>query len=281
MSEQSRTAGGGSTPGGGPGAGRHPEASAAGGAAAGPQKDSADAGTAPAAAPGQDATPGRTPDPQDAADGPLPASEWEPAPGSGAPQPGWYADPAPAAGATPEPERKPDAAGPVRWKRWLLAGIPAVLILAAIAGIVFSLRGGTSSAQTTDSSPVSSSPGPDGVIAEDVSPFDFKAGDCFVDFEAVTRNATVVSCSTPHAAQIIGTFSYQPSDTFPGKDALNVKAEEVCSAVKLNQDAQKHKALRTTYGMPSEGTWQEGDRRIDCFVIADGGNKLTGSLIGK
>ncbi|NKX51933.1 hypothetical protein HER39_15445, partial [Arthrobacter deserti] len=47
-----------------------------------------------------------------------------------------------------------------------------------------------------------------------------------------------------------------------------------------NEHADKYPTLRTSYGMPSEGTWQEGDRRIDCFVIVDGGNKLKDSLIG-
>ncbi|MFD1214335.1 septum formation family protein, partial [Arthrobacter sp. GCM10027362] len=196
----------------------------------------------------------------------------------GTAEPGWYDRPAPAAAALPA--RKAAAAKPAGWKRPLAVAIPVLAALGIATGIALGVGGGTPSPGSADSGSAEPSAGPDGVIAKDVSPFDFKAGDCFTDFQAVTLNATVVTCSTPHAAQIIGTFSYRPSDTFPGKEALNVKAEQVCTAIKLNKTAEKHSTVRTSYGLPSEGTWREGDRRIDCFVILDGGNKLTGSLIG-
>lgn len=259
MSEQSRPAGGGSAPGGGSGAAEGP-APAAGRGGQEPVQD------------GQEPV----------QDGRTPASQWAPAPppaGGGPAGPGWFAPPAPAAAEVPASGT--GAAAPAGWKRWLAIGVPVLVVLGVLAGIGLSLRGGgspaASGAQAASAQP---SAGPDGVIAADVSPFDFKAGDCFTDFQAATRSATVVTCSTPHAAQIIATFAYQPSDTFPGKDALNVKAEQVCSSVKLNEHADKYPTLRTSYGMPSEGTWQEGDRRIDCFVIVDGGNKLKDSLIG-
>jgi hypothetical protein len=229
----------------------------------------------------QDSAPG--PDRLPVRPGPTPPSQWTPAPAptGGSPvEPGWYSKPAPATGELPvhrsAPVQRPG------WKRWLAIGLPVLAVLAVVAGIALSLRPDPSSAQSADAGADSASAdaGPDGVIAKDVSPLDFKAGDCFTDFQAVTLNATVVTCSTPHAAQIIGTFSYQPSDPFPGKDALNAKAEQACTAIKLTKQADKYSSLRTSYGMPSEGTWQEGDRRIDCFVIVDAGNKLKESLIG-
>lgn len=257
MSEQARPAGGGSAPGGGSGAGQPPAA---------PKQDSA---------PGT----GRLPAPA----GPTPPSQWTPAPAptDGSPaEPGWYSKPAPATGELPVRGTAPDPQP--GWKRWLAIGVSLLVILGVVAGIALSLRPDPSTAHSGDAGAdaASADAGPDGVIAKDVSPLDFKAGDCFTDFQAVTLNATVVTCSTPHAAQIIGTFSYQPSDQFPGKDALNAKAEQVCTAIKLTKQADKYRSLRTSYGMPSEGTWQEGDRRIDCFVIVDGGNKLKESLIG-
>ncbi|MCG2623562.1 septum formation family protein [Arthrobacter sp. I2-34] len=258
MSEQSRPAGGGSAPGGGSGAGHGPEA------------------------PDQDAAPGTDRLPAAAPGGPTPPSQWTPPPppaDGGPAEPDWYTRPAPATSKLAAQRARP--AGPAGWKRWLAIGIPVLAALAVTAGIFLSLRQDPSAARSADASASESAgTGPGGVIAKDVSPLDFKAGDCFTDFQAVTLNATVVTCSTPHAAQNIGTFSYQPSDPFPGKDALNAKAEQVCTAIKLNKQAGKYPSLRTSYGMPSEGTWQEGDRRIDCFVIVDGGNKLKESLIG-
>lgn len=216
--------------------------------------------------------------------GTVPPSQWTPAPGSSdgeAPQNTWYS-----VGEPPSGRKPAAAAGPAdrpRGKALLFIGLGIVAAIVIIVVTIISLlnRGGEPTDPTASSSPAiaEKSPGADGIIAEDVSPFDFEEGQCFIDFEAATQNATVVSCDTPHAAQLVGTYFYEEADDFPGKDELNVQAEEFCSAIELNDNASEYQNLRNSYGMPSEGTWQEGDRRIDCFVISDEGNNISTSLI--
>jgi hypothetical protein len=161
------------------------------------------------------------------------------------------------------------------------AGILAAIIIIVVIIVSLANRGSESGSPAASSSAAGAqaSPGADGVIAENVTPFDFKAGQCFIDFKAATQNATVVTCETPHAAQLVGTYFYKEADKFPGKDALNVQAEKFCGAIELNGKAADYPALRNSYGLPSEGTWQEGDRRIDCFVVSDKGNAIKASLI--
>ena len=218
--------------------------------------------------------------------GTVPPSQWDPAPGNsdgGTPQNTWYSIGQPPSGK--KPAAAPGSADRPRGKALLFIGLGIVAAIVIIVVIIISLlnRGGESTGTATSSSPAvaEKSPGADGIIAKDVSPFDFKEGQCFIDFEAATQNATVVSCETPHAAQLVGTYFYEEADEFPGKDELNVQAEEFCSAIELNDNAGEYENLRNSYGMPSEGTWQEGDRRIDCFVISDEGNNISASLIGE
>ncbi|NMR29693.1 septum formation family protein [Crystallibacter degradans] len=251
-----------------------------------PEETATDAGS-PAPAEGDpEPQPGAATPPPAEDPGTVPPSEWTPAPGNSdgeTPPNTWYSvgqppagkKPAAAAGATDRP----------RGKALLFIGLGIVAAIVIIVVIIISLlnRSGEPTGTAASSSPAvaKESPGADGIIAEDVSPFDFEEGQCFIDFEAATQNATVVSCETPHAAQLVGTYFYEEADEFPGKDELNVQAEEFCSAIELNDNADEYENLRNSYGMPSEGTWQEGDRRIDCFVISDEGNNISASLIGE
>lgn len=117
----------------------------------------------------------------------------------------------------------------------------------------------------------------DGVIAENVSPFDFQQGQCFIDFTDATQEATVVSCSAPHEAQLVNTFSYDENDAFPGEDELISRADELCRNTQLNDAAQDYE-LRQQTAYPQPESWTQGDRRVDCFIrVPDGG--LTESLI--
>jgi hypothetical protein len=228
----------------------------------------------------------------------VPPSDWDSAPAStdgSAPEKKWYST---AAGATP-----PDSAGAaaedagasavdpaagsgrnIDWKPLVIIGAVVLVAIVIIAIIVSSL---TSSSPAGGAASPSSSQGEaetanaDGVVAEDVSPFDFQQGQCFTDFEAVMRNATVVTCDTPHTAQLVGTFSYGDDEEFPGADELNIKAQAVCTAVELNDAAAESPELKDSYGMPSKETWAQGDRRIDCFKIAAEGEEITGTLIGE
>lgn len=185
----------------------------------------------------------------------------------------------PAAPAETETKGRPLFGG-LRPIVWIGAAVVVGLILiTVIIANVLNRPGQEPAAAPSTSGIATASPGADGVIAEDVSPLDFERGQCFIDFEGVTQNATVVSCTTPHAAQLVGTFFYPEGDQFPGRDALNVKASEFCKDLALSPAMSSYQNLSRLYVFPSEGTWQAGDRRIDCFVQSKDGNVITVSLM--
>ncbi|MET1152639.1 septum formation family protein [Arthrobacter sp.] len=283
------------------------EAEAAGRLVGGPRDDGAikASGTAPAGAAAGDqvqpesaeATPAvQAPEatPPSAAVPPVSPADWDSAPASAdgsAPEKKWYST---AAGATRRNGAGDDtaaaedsAAGSGRnidWKPLVIIGAVVVVAIVIIAIIVSSLTssspaGGAASPSSSQSEAETADA--DGVVAEDVSPFDFQQGQCFTEFEAVMRDATVVTCDTPHTAQLVGTFSYGADEEFPGADELNIKAQEVCTAVVLNDAAAEVPELKDSYGMPSKETWAQGDRRIDCFKIAAEGEQITGTLVGE
>ena len=117
-----------------------------------------------------------------------------------------------------------------------------------------------------------------GVLEDSVAPVDLEAGACLKDFQSVNAEVTVVTCDTPHNAQLVATQSYAESDTFPGTDSLAAKAEEVCSSVIYTDAASKYTDLELNRAVPTQNSWNAGDRRVDCFVVA-AGEDLTESLI--
>ena len=118
----------------------------------------------------------------------------------------------------------------------------------------------------------------EGVLEDSVSPVELESGACLKDFQSVNAEVTVVTCETAHNAQLVATSSYSDSDTFPGTDALAAKAEEVCSSVIYTDAASKYTDLELNRAVPTQSSWNTGDRRVDCFVVAPS-EELTESLI--
>ncbi|MCC3268452.1 septum formation family protein [Arthrobacter gengyunqii] len=120
-----------------------------------------------------------------------------------------------------------------------------------------------------------------GVLEENVAPIELDAGACLAGFTGVNEPATVVTCETPHNAQLVASATYPDSDEFPGTDALSERATEVCSEVRYSDvltdspdlDLQENKVI------PTRESWDDGDRRIDCFVVSNGEADLTASLL--
>ena len=113
----------------------------------------------------------------------------------------------------------------------------------------------------------------EGVLEDSVAPIDLEAGACIQDFQSVNSEVTVVTCETPHNAQLVASESYLNSDSFPGPDALATKAEEVCSSVMYTDAASKYVDLELNRAVPTQSSWDTGDRRVDCFVVAPGDRK--------
>ena len=119
----------------------------------------------------------------------------------------------------------------------------------------------------------------DGVLDENVSPVELESGACLQDWEDVNSSADVVTCETPHDAQLVATDSFPEDEAFPGTAALEDRVNEVCAAVQYADAASNYPDLKLTKSIPTEQTWADGDRRVDCFVFAPEGQELTESLL--
>ncbi len=136
----------------------------------------------------------------------------------------------------------------------------------------------TPSATPSASATSTASPSGDGLITADAPPPKWAKGDCFRAFKDASQNADIVNCATPHAAQLVATYSYPEAVNYPGLDALKAKAADTCSSVKLSSAANNY-TYKPKSGYPSESTWAKGDRRVDCIIMDDSGDNIRESLL--
>lgn len=113
---------------------------------------------------------------------------------------------------------------------------------------------------------------------EGVQPADYVLGDCFKDFDPESLASSVVACDTGHSAQLVALFRYPEGDSYPGAEALKAKALEACQAAKLGPSANDYD-LNYERSFPSTTSWESGDRRVDCYVTAPGGNVINASVL--
>lgn len=113
---------------------------------------------------------------------------------------------------------------------------------------------------------------------EGVAPPDFRLGDCFKDFDAEALRSTVVACDAGHSAQLVAIYRYAAEDSYPGREALKEKALEACKAARLAPVANEY-TLDFQRAYPSTTSWESGDRRVDCYVTAAGGNAINASVL--
>jgi Septum formation len=106
--------------------------------------------------------------------------------------------------------------------------------------------------------------------------FSLKTGECI---DPNGQTATIVSCSTPHDAEVFATFAL-PGSTWPGTAAVGTAASSGCSS-RLNGylNPQLAISLSSTYIYPDSVAWQAGTRTVICEVRATQG-QLTGSVQG-
>ena len=162
------------------------------------------------------------------------------------------------------------------------AAVAAAVVLGLLIWWLSSLGGGpkqpaagTSPATSaTSSAPASRGPLP----LEGVGPLDFRLGDCFKDFDPEAPTSTVVDCTTGHSAQLVAIEHYADGDSYPGRDPLKQKALDTCKAAPL-AEKQSNYVLGYKLAYPSSTSWDNGDRRVDCYVTADTGNVIMESLI--
>ncbi|WP_028280457.1 septum formation family protein [Arthrobacter sp. H5] len=157
-----------------------------------------------------------------------------------------------------------------------------VLLIFAIFVIFDRLNSGPAEEPNGGSATIPATAGADGIIAESVPPLDLPLAACLLDFETINDNMTVVTCATPHNAQLLATENYPDDSEFPGDEALNLRAQELCDGVMVNEAAAaEYPGLQLTQASPSQSTWANGDRRVDCFVFSEDGNIITDDLLAE
>ncbi len=88
--------------------------------------------------------------------------------------------------------------------------------------------------------------------------------------------------SEPHDNEVFAVFDYTETDTFPGSDAMNAAATDLCIA--QFQDyvgvAYTDSPLEVFPITPTEASWESGDREVICSLYNSDFSKLTGSMRG-
>jgi hypothetical protein len=113
--------------------------------------------------------------------------------------------------------------------------------------------------------------------------FDLEVGTCFDDTdETRVSSVPVVDCAQAHDNEVFAVFDYTETDTFPGADAMNQAAFDLCVAefeayVGLSYVESELNVFPIT---PTEGSWATGDREIVCALYNLDLSKLAGSMEG-
>ncbi|HEX9864831.1 MAG TPA: septum formation family protein [Acidimicrobiia bacterium] len=123
-----------------------------------------------------------------------------------------------------------------------------------------------------------------------VSVFEVRVGDCvnLSDDDIGTEEVAEfvgVPCGQPHGMEIFGIVTH-PGNTsvFPGRETLEEFADESCVGlyqpyVGVSFDVEP--LIGVTYFTPTRSSWAEGDRGINCALIAFDESDLVGSMKGQ
>ena len=107
--------------------------------------------------------------------------------------------------------------------------------------------------------------------------FKLRPGDC-VNSAPDGLAVTVLSCGTPHDAEVFATFAL-PKSSWPGNTAVEQAAGTACASRLggyLNPDLASA-GLAQEFVYPNQTAWQAGERTVVCEVSSSTG-KLTGSV---
>ena len=108
--------------------------------------------------------------------------------------------------------------------------------------------------------------------------FGLRPGECVNIGTNDHLSVTVLSCATPHDAEVFATFAL-PAGTWPGAAAVQQDASNGCN-VRLSSYLNPQLAtadLTQEYVYPNQAAWRAGERTVVCEVSAVSG-QLTGSV---
>lgn len=120
------------------------------------------------------------------------------------------------------------------------------------------------------------------VGAGSVSVKDLRVGDCVEEWaeKASVLTVRLTPCAQPHDAQVVAEDDLVTRDeAYPGDDEVSRMAEDLCSGkVDALDDSRLPETGSIAYFRPLEASWQDGDRKVSCLVVAD--VPMTSSLLG-
>jgi hypothetical protein len=101
-----------------------------------------------------------------------------------------------------------------------------------------------------------------------VSPGDVRSGDCLeVPREVGTiRSLPIMPCSDPHNAQVFQILT-APDGAFPGDDALESSALDLCRSASVTFLGTSRTALHIVVFVPTSSRWSDGDRSEACLLV--------------
>lgn len=122
--------------------------------------------------------------------------------------------------------------------------------------------------------------------AGNVDAFALHLGDCLISsqLEDTFNEVPGVPCSQAHDSEVVYIFD-MPDGAFSDDDikaaASDTCPDQVASYVGPNYATVTAGGLDWDYFSPSQDSWTQGDREVDCVVYTiDGQNDLTSSLKG-
>ncbi len=113
--------------------------------------------------------------------------------------------------------------------------------------------------------------------------FTLEVGTCFDDTEeSQVSSVPEVDCAEPHDNEVFAVFDYPETDTFPGNEALDAAATDLCIAQFEDYvgTAYIDSTLEVFPIIPTEASWDDGDREVICALYNNDFSKLTGSMRG-
>jgi len=167
----------------------------------------------------------------------------------------------------------------------LLAGLSAAL-LAGCADDESGAGGPSPGSTTTSPRPtggvptgVAGPPTPQGSTVIDITDLDL--GDCFTEPSGdLVERITQVDCDGPHDAEVYAVADLPDSDEYPGDDAVEAQADQVCTDASTVVDESKLPGSATIgYFFPTSDNWSSDGNTARCYLATDD-EPLVGSVRG-
>ena len=120
--------------------------------------------------------------------------------------------------------------------------------------------------------------------------FTLSVGDCLNDESLASvegdestevTEVPTVPCDEPHDFEVYQNFTVPEAAEYPGEEAVTASADAQClpEFETFVGVAYEDSVLTASYYYPTEASWADGDRTINCLIIDEAG-KTTGSLAG-